>query len=41
MSKALFMPFSAASIFSGVKPLAASVVRLMAGAWAIEPWPTA
>ena len=41
MSKAVGSAFSTFSIASGVKPLAFSVVWLMAGAWPSEPWPTA
>ena len=41
MSKAVGSDFSILAIISSVKPLAFSVVWLIAGAWASVPWPTA
>ena len=41
MSKAVGSAFSTLAMASSVKPLAFSVVWLMAGACASVPWPTA
>ena len=41
MSKAAGSAFSTFAIASGVKPLALSVVWLIAGAFESVPWPTA
>ncbi|OJT95662.1 MAG: hypothetical protein BGN82_08370 [Alphaproteobacteria bacterium 65-7] len=41
MSKALFSASFRAASWTSPKPLARSVVGLIAGAWSMLPWPTA